>query len=230
VKVWLTRSEPGATRQARALQEAGHTCLVAPVLVIEPLPAAPPAGRFDVVIFLSEHAVRHGLAGLELAGARLLAVGAQTAAALGRAGLAAEQPMRADSEGLLALPALTMVSGRRVLLVCGAGGRMLLARELAARGAEVDRYVCYQRRSNAALAAELGEVDVIVAGSADGLAHAARLWFAAGERSDVAVLVPSARVRDHGLALGFTNVHDCQGADTAAVLRGLEWLGRTGMQ
>ena len=228
MKVWITRSQPGADRQAQALAAAGHDPLVAPVLEIRPLPGSAPEGPFDIVIFLSEHAVRHGLPRLRVAGAQLLAVGARTAAVLRAAGCDAEQPARADSEGLLALPLLRDVTGRRVLLVCGADGRMLLATELAARGAQLARFVCYRRCVCAVDPTVLVAVDVIAVGSADGLAAAARPWFAGGGRADVPLLVPSARVREQGVALGFSNVHDCAGADDQSLLLGLRALQQMG--
>jgi uroporphyrinogen-III synthase len=226
--VWLTRSEPGASRQAAVLEAAGHRCLVAPVLDIEPVAGDAPAGPYDVVIFLSEHAVRLGLPRLRPGTARIFAVGARTAEVLEAAGHRALQPERPDSEGLLALPQLAAVRGQRILLVCGAAGRTLLAAELGARGAAVDRFVCYRRRAVEVLDAGLDGVEAIVAGSADGLTQIARLWVAAGGTPDVPLLVPSGRVRAHGVALGFRNVHDCEGADAAAVLRGLERLARAG--
>jgi uroporphyrinogen-III synthase len=221
VNIWITRSEPGASRQARALEAAGYRCLIAPVLEIEPVAGGAPVGIFDLVIFLSEHAVRHGLPRLMLGGAELLAVGARTAEVLAAAGHGATHPARADSEGLLGLPALADVAGRRILLVCGEGGRMLLAETLTARGARVERFVCYRRRVVAAIAEDLGAADAIVAGSAEGVSGIARFWFAAGCSAGVPLLVPSARVRARAVALGFRNVHDCHGADSAAVLRGL---------
>ncbi|MDD2408757.1 MAG: uroporphyrinogen-III synthase, partial [Tepidiphilus sp.] len=53
----------------------------------------------------------------------------------------------ADSEAVLALPecARAAVSGRRVLLVKGEGGRALLAQTLIERGALVDTWICYRR-------------------------------------------------------------------------------------
>lgn len=234
MRVWITRTEPGAGRQADALRAAGFTCVVAPVLTIEPLDGSAPPGPFDIMVFLSEHAVVHGLprlARLTAKGAamdrvQVLAVGARTASALAAAGWPAGSPGRADSEGLLAMPELEAPRGRRILLVCGADGRMLIANELRARGASVTRFVCYRRRTLEVAEDKIAAADVIVAGSADGLTQIARIWFRAGLSPDVRVLVPSERVRRHGVALGFRNVHDCGGSDTAALLRALERAGR----
>lgn len=76
------------------------------------------------------------------------AVGAGTAAALRRAGIdEVLAPSRMDSEGLLALPALQELKGRRVGLLTAPGGRGVLLPALAARGAQVLRADVYERVS-----------------------------------------------------------------------------------
>src|SRR5688572_24109224 len=68
-------------------------------------------------------------------GQSVCAVGAGTAAALRRAGIAdVQSPARMDSEGLLALPALQDVRGRDVGLVTAPGGRGEITPALRARG------------------------------------------------------------------------------------------------
>lgn len=75
-----------------------------------------------------------------------LAVGAGTARALARAGAANVQaPLRMDSEGLLALPALREVAGRSVGLVTAPGGRGVIADALRGAGARVHRADVYMR-------------------------------------------------------------------------------------
>jgi len=74
------------------------------------------------------------------------AVGAGTAAALRRAGIAdAVSPPRMDSEGLLALAGLRALRGREVGLLTAPGGRGLIATALRARGAKVLRADVYRR-------------------------------------------------------------------------------------
>jgi uroporphyrinogen-III synthase len=92
----------------------------------------------DVAIFTSPAAVRfaHHLGTLR-GRARILAPGTGTLRALARAGCStAEAPTREDSEGLLGLHVLQRATGLRVGIIDAAGGRGLLDRELAARGAE----------------------------------------------------------------------------------------------
>ena len=85
----------------------------------------------DVVIFVSKSSVRYALPLLEnywpqwpLA-LRWLAVGPGTAEALAGFGIQAAYPRIAGSQGLLELPALRAVSGGKVLIVRGVGGREL---------------------------------------------------------------------------------------------------------
>ena len=74
------------------------------------------------------------------------AVGAGTAAALRRAGIAQVQaPQRMDSEGLLALPGLAELQGIEVGFVSAPGGRGVLVPSLQARGARIHRADVYER-------------------------------------------------------------------------------------
>jgi len=101
----------------------------------------------DIAIFTSPAAVRfaHRLGSLR-GRAKILAPGAGTLLALRRAGFTkAEAPTREDSEGILALPILENIEGRRIGIVGAAGGRGLLDRELIARGATVAHAHVYRR-------------------------------------------------------------------------------------
>jgi uroporphyrinogen-III synthase len=74
------------------------------------------------------------------------AVGAGTAAALRRAGIATvHTPARMDSEGLIALPVLHDIHGLDVGLVTAPGGRGEIAPALRARGARILRADVYAR-------------------------------------------------------------------------------------
>ena len=108
------------------------------------------------VVFTSPTAVRaamrlcagnaRALADAGSPASRWIGVGAGTAAALRRAGIAAPlAPTRMDSEGVLALPALQDVAGAEVGLVSAPGGRDAIAPALQARGARVLRADVYDR-------------------------------------------------------------------------------------
>lgn len=118
-----------------------------------------------VVVFTSPAAVRAAAALRPLAasnGQHWLAVGAGTAAALHRAGIATVQaPERMDSEGLLAMPALAAPA--LVGLVTAPGGRGLLAPTLADRGAQVVRADVYARMPVPLRPAALARLDAAAA-------------------------------------------------------------------
>ncbi|WP_305805070.1 uroporphyrinogen-III synthase [Stenotrophomonas sp. YIM B06876] len=103
----------------------------------------------DRVVFTSPAAVNAAarLAPLHARhSAGVLAVGEGTARALRRHGVREVlAPSRMDSEGLLALPALSSLQGLSAGLVTAPGGRGLIAAQLQARGAELIRANVYER-------------------------------------------------------------------------------------
>lgn len=104
---------------------------------------------FDLALFVSQNAVEQGL--LRLNGrplpTKVAAVGRATARALEANGVTVSivPEKRADSESLLAHPELQDVEEKKVVIFRGVGGRRLIARTLAARGASVTHAICYQR-------------------------------------------------------------------------------------
>jgi uroporphyrinogen-III synthase len=186
LRVVVTRPAGQADGLMEMLRRAGAEPIHFPTIEVQPLDArtAPALGRladYQIIIFISRNAVQEAVAriaadGAWPEGAKVAAVGRATAAALSRAGRAPDliPPSDYSTEGLLELPELHRVAGRRILIVRGAGGRELLAETLRARGAEVD-YAEVYRRTRPAIDAEplrrrlaRGEVDVIVVTSREG--------------------------------------------------------------
>ncbi|MCB1685938.1 MAG: uroporphyrinogen-III synthase, partial [Pseudomonadales bacterium] len=175
MKVWISRSRPGADRHEQVLQAAGFETLVLPVLAIDSLSNPAPGRDFNLVIFLSEHAVNCSSAQRArtdfCAGAQVLAVGTATAAALTAAGVSVSVSgdrrgaRLQGSERLLASTALQEVKGQSILIVCGEGGRMLLADTLRRRGADVQLLRCYRRRPAGIRLESTTDIDAILVGS-----------------------------------------------------------------
>ena len=218
MKVWITRSEPGATALARAVEAAGFEVVKAPVLAIRPLPFTAPQGRFDLAVFLSLHGVRLAASRLRHCFDRAFAIGRQTAAALADAGLSAQAAKVESSEGLL--DSLPDLKGQSVLLVTGVGGRNLIAPALAKRGAEVQRLEVYERRP-VVPTIDPKQIDAIVASSGDGFRQAVQVWFASKGAPDAPILAPSARVAALGVRLGVSKVLRCEDAGADAVVAAL---------
>ncbi len=157
--VLVTRPRGVAHALIQRITETGAQVTHVPLLVIDALPEtdadralAQNLDRFDCVIVTSRHAVKHAMPRLAAywpqwpAAQPWLAVGAATAAALTRWGIRASAPADARSEGLLAMPELTDIRGKQILLLTGEGGRGLLDAVLTARGAQLTRYDTYRRR------------------------------------------------------------------------------------
>lgn len=170
---------------AAGLAAAGAEVRCLPLLRIEPVPADPAALAAAAAaqwIFVSRHAVRHGMAavagaGHAAAGRAVYAIGAATAAVLGADwGIAARFPQQPDTLGLLALPELQpgALAGRGIVIFRGVGGRDALAAELRARGARVTCCEVYRQvaehRWRDAVRAELTRPGPLVA-----VAHSASL-------------------------------------------------------
>jgi uroporphyrinogen-III synthase len=192
------------------------------VLTIEPTGAFPPAGPFDHVFFLSEQAVRHGGDLSYVDGARVHAVGGQTAARLSEAGVAAQVPDAAASEGLIEALVDETLTGAACLIVAGEGGRKTLADHLRGRSARVSEYLCYRRVAAEVATDVLAGVTHILVASQDGFRVMARLWCSNGGDSDVRVIAASDRIAALGPELGFSNLSVAAGAADADFIAALE--------
>jgi uroporphyrinogen-III synthase len=163
VTVVVTRPAHQAGPLIESLEQQGAQVIAFPVIAVEPIflgeetRARLAPSRFDWAIFTSANAVEQAIAQFARPWhCRIAAVGRATARALEQHGVevAAVPTENASSEGLLALPELADVRGRRILIARGAGGRELLGSELAARGAIVEFAELY-RRSPARIDADL---------------------------------------------------------------------------
>ena len=241
-RILITRTQPGAARLAAVLENAGFFALQCPVLEIRAVDSAQARrtvaqlNEFDVVIFVSEHAVVHGMRLIDEEwrarpdGLTWIAVGATTASALARYAITAIVPEHESSEGILELSQTAQLAGRRVLVVAGRDGRRELAAAFAQRGAKVDVLELYAREAvtgNRTMFGD-GEIAAVVVSSADGGRSFAALWRAAGRDFGVPVIAPSARVAGVLRDLAFTAVVESAGAGPAAVLDAIRTVIGTG--
>ena len=242
VGVLVTRPARQAAGFASQLAALDAVPIVFPAIVILPPPdrasldrVHAELDRFDIAIFVSANAVEYGAPAPRAwpPGLRAFAPGPGTAAALAAVGIdgAAFPADSFDSEGLLALPALAQVRGRRILIFRGGGGRDLLGDRLQARGAHVEYVDCYRR------AAPAGGAQGLVEALRDRRAHALtitssegldNLWHLLDEDGRALLVrlpafVPHARIAEHATALGIPAVVTA-GSDAGLIAGLLEWF------
>ena len=239
--ILVTRPARQAAAFAQKVGALGGTPVIFPAIAILP-PADPAAlGRahdalstFDIAIFVSANAVEYGAPDKRRWPVQLLvlAPGPGTAEALAAVGIASARipATTFDSEGLLAMPELADVRGKRVLILRGDGGRAHLGDALAARGAQVDYVTCYRRakpQSGIAGLAEAfrdGRIDAVTITSGEGLDN---LWSLADDAVHAAwrarpTFVPHARIAARAGDLGLS-VIITGGGDAGLIAGLLEW-------
>lgn len=242
--VLVTRPAGQADALCQLLETRGARVQQLPLLAIEPARAAPALQQRlqahrgdDAWIFTSRNAVRHARR-LDAGAwpARLYAVGAATAAALEELGCSALIPPDTYSgEGLLEHRSLQQVAGQRFLVVTGADGLGHIVDGLRSRGATVEVAEVYRRvavaHAPAQLEAALRPAQAILVTSGEALAQLWRLTPAPlrAELLGKRLAVPSARVVEKALALGFEPPLLPEQVSDAAFVRCLEhWWTQPG--
>ncbi len=223
MRVWVTRTEPGASRLSRRLARAGYAALNAPVLYIEDTANPAPKGCFDFVLFVSAHAVERAFAagwGAALRPGVAAGIGAAAETAL------SSRDVRMRVCGLADAVAVTHALGTPpawTLIVKGEGGRDVVQNWVRSHGASITEWDVYRRvPARPSLSDET--IDAVVAASGDGLRELAELWFADGRNGSVPLLVPSSRVAGLAVAYGFDNAIVTDGAADDAVVAALSKL------
>jgi uroporphyrinogen-III synthase len=232
----VTRPGFQAAAFAARIAVLGARPIVFPTIVILPPPdrralddALRRLEQFDFAVFVSANAVEYGVPADRPwpAAVRAIAPGPGTAAALHARGVGQVlvPAERFDSEGILALPELADVHGRRFLVLRGNGGRELLADALVRRGATVEQVACYVRAMPATGAEGLSEawragaIDAFTVTSSEGLANLWEMLDDEGRRYLAAtpVFAPHPRIAEAARRLGCREVHETAGSDAGLV-------------
>jgi uroporphyrinogen-III synthase len=231
----VTRPAHQARSLTRLISAAGGKPLPFPVIEIRDIEDKAPLlalidrlDEFNMAIFVSPNAAEKGMA---LVKARRAWPAKLKAAAVGSGGLKTLErhgitdviaPVgRFDSEALLELPQLAAVSGWRVVVFRGDGGRELLGDTLRERGAAVDYVECYRRaRPNADVEPLLkrwgrGEVDAVTVSSSEGLRNLYDMLGKLGQAwlKRTPLFAPHARIAANARALGCERVIETAPAD-----------------
>ena len=238
----ITRPTGESQRLATLVSEVGGVPLLYPAIEIldAPDPRALDAAierldDFEVAIFISPSAVDKAMTRITQRRAlpaklRCAAIGPGGVRALQRFGVGDVISPDAvahgyDSESLLASPFLQAVSGMRIVIFRGDGGRDLLGDTLAARGAKVEHVTCYRRGKPTFDAAPLlqawakGELAAVIVTSSEGLRNFCDRLGAAGQAAlrQTLILVPHPRIAAAARELGMTRVVESASGDEALV-------------
>lgn len=243
--VLVTRPAAQAKTLCALIRSANGRPLCFPALEILPVKDPEEAltllrQSWDLLIFVSRNAVDQaialGLDGSWPAAHTLAAVGRATAEALDAAGRAPDlvPSSRFDSEAMLAMSELSDMTGQRVLICRGDGGRALLGNELGRRGAAVHYAEVYRRGRPAVQSGHLlrrwrSDVQVVTVTS-DGILR--NLMQLLGDRGratllDTPLVVISERTADTARRLGFQRVRVAQRAEDASIVQAICDLAST---
>ena len=224
----ITRPAGQAAGLARLIEERGGRAILFPVIEIVNVPDLAQVNAlidrletFDIAIFVSPNAAAKGMSAIHARrelprGLTVVAIGGGSARELERQGvrITATPQLRADSEGVLELPLLRDVSGKRIAIFRGVGGRELLRETLTARGAIIEYAECYERVRPKVDPRELierlrsGAADAFVCTSSEGVNNLHAMLGAEGapflERTPIFVTHP--RIASAATKLGLEQV------------------------
>jgi len=154
MKVLVTRPKKQAENLCDLIRKSGGEAIAFPVIEIMPFEQAQSGivtlQGIDMIIFISQNAVDYFMKGVNEKiphGTLMISIGEASSRSMRSHHLRVDlQPHTSiGSEGLLLLPELQNMKGKKVLIVRGQGGRELLAETLRQRGADVDYLNVYQR-------------------------------------------------------------------------------------
>ena len=247
MRVVVTRPQGQAQPLIQAIEQQGVETVALPLLEIKPF--SPQASEARVIvekiqhlhhyqhlIFVSTNAIDCAFDWIERilpavpTGLRWYPIGQASAQRLADYAVQAEQSgVNMDSEGLLANAHLQQLTGQKVLIFRGQGGRMLLHDELTRRGAQVEFCELYQRKNIAYAVGTLkrllaDKVDSFIASSVQtvqALLQQAEKEQAQAELLSTALIVPGQRVANYAKSAGFSQVFASQNAGTAAIIKTL---------
>lgn len=238
LRVITTRPEHLAQRLVDPLRAAGAEVINLPLLAIQPLELTAEQKQwlldldlFQKVVVISPTAAQQLLMRLDdywpqwPVGIEWFSVGAGTAEFLAEQNLEVSYPQSGDkSEDLLELPALQDISGEKVLLVKGEGGREVLASSLVSRGASVKVLPLYRRLGHPLNSDQLAQLkassyQALVITSGQALAEYIKQLPEADRSRQL--LVPSERLANQAREAGFLHVTNSQGAGADAILQAL---------
>ncbi len=214
------------------LLKRGFDALWHPLQISEPVSAKPNQSAYDVIIFTSKNAVSCGLGYLnpsQLAKAQIFAIGPATQALLADRGIIAECASAADSESLVNKLNSLKIQVNTALIVKGEGGRNHIQQSLQQQQIQVSDLCCYRRlaideQQQQKLIQQLQKLRPtwFIMSNAESLPLLQVILNRAQCDLDcVKLIVPSQRIREIGLNLGFKTVFVSAGPMNDAIINTL---------
>lgn len=244
--VLVTRPSNQIDSMRKAIESCGAKVLPLPLIEIKPLvdkaaiqdlkDKVLELDHYRFLIFVSNNAVSFGSEVINNfwpqfpIGIDVIAVGPTTAqAARERLGCEVIQPSDGmTSEDILRLPQLVDVSGQKIGIVRGQGGRELLADTLRERGAVVDYLEAYSRTpidyTGKEFCKQLQDagVNVLTVSSGESLDRLTHLLVDNKEiMRELILLTPSERVASQAKEAGYRRVHNASGANPLSFVNAL---------
>lgn len=238
LNIVVTRPRDQAVGLSQSITKLGGNAILFPLLEIAPAADSSELNTlkqhlstYDLLIFISPNAVKYGMDALGNIPntVRVATVGQSSAQALRDLGIGhvIAPTDRFDSEALLALPTLQSVSGWKIAILRGNGGRELLGDTLKARGAQVDYVTCYERSKpelDADSVLKAGPHAINVTSSEalgnlwQGLTQAQQTQFSA-----LPLFVPHARIAELAQQQGWKNVILTEAGDDGLLAALVAW-------
>ncbi len=222
----ITKASHQSKNLIKTLSIMGHHTVELPCIHIENLTIPKlELQNIDLCIFTSVNAVQAACRDYFLKFERpILAIGPATQKALEPYSSNIVVPDTYSSEGLLKLPVLEKINGKRIAIFTGLHPKSTLGAELEARGAQIKYVLCYRRvcpsYDEKTLAAIMAQpIDTIIATSPDILTNLGiifsqhRPWL----RGKMLIVV-SDKMHAQATAMGFAQITQASNATDSAIL------------
>ena len=251
LRVLVTRPAAQASSTVQAITDAGHEVMALPCLVIAPIAADSSQGQlnkhlamdldaFAHIIVVSTNAAKHFLPLVEdywpqwPAAQTWWGMGKTTKQALLEADIPnVRQPQGGETSEHLLTELMDLVEPHeKILIVRGVGGRETLADSLRAHGCTVAYVQCYERLAPTFNTQEINQLvdfapQVVVLQSGETLQHYHDQLsrHLAKQNKPVRLLLPSPRVAELAISLGYEDCLQSNGASDQAICHTLAECG-----
>ena len=219
-RIWITRTEPGASRLASKLRESCFDPVTKPVFEILPVHSTKPTQETDLWVFVSGHAVSHVSKRKWDRTKPTIAVGPTTAAQLESMKIHPLVPSRHSSDGIYDLIRSRFAVGLRVTIVAGRDGRKDLRRWLSNDGYLCHEWIVYERKPTK-VQIQTSLLDAIIIASGAAISEV-RQQFTDTSCVSIPLIVPSPRDAELARSMQFRTILVATGVTDTAIVSTLE--------